>query len=250
VDDGPAAATAAPGPSGRRLEAACRAIAALPPHPAVAGPAWWDAGAPTRRVTYVARTSLPLPPAPWSAHRALVFCAELALALAPLHEAGAAHGALRPDTVEQRPDGGPLVRAPAGVGTPADDLHGLGILLLGLLTGRSEHAGLVIAGEDGPAAETAALLQGLLAADPAQRPASSRIVGTRLAEIAEAVPDAAAAIRPEHSRRRRVRLAAALVLLVVAGGSGAYVAGHRVGPPGPALSPATVTVPVPPPVSP
>lgn len=250
MDDGPAAATAAPGLSGRRLEAACRAIAALPPHPAVAGPAWWDAGSPVRRVTHVARASLPLPPAPWAAHRALAFCSELALALAPVHEAGAAHGALRAGAVEQRSDGGPLVRAPAGAGTPADDLHGLGSLLLALLTGRSEYAGLVLAGEDGPAAETAALLQSLLAADPAQRPASGRIVGTRLAEIAAAVPDAEAAARPARSRGRRTRLAAALALLVVAGGSGAYVAGHRVGPPGPALSPATVTVPVPPPVSP
>jgi eukaryotic-like serine/threonine-protein kinase len=250
VDDGPAAATAAPGLSGRRLEAACRAIAALPPNPAVAAPAWWDAGAPVRRVTHVARAGLPLPPAPWAAHRALAFCSELALALAPLHDAGVAHGALRPETVEQRPDGGPLVRAPAGAGTAADDLHGLGILLLGLLTGRSEHAGLVVAGEDGPAAEAAALLQGLLAADPAQRPVSGRIVGTRLAEIAAAVPDAEAATQPRRSRRRRGRLAAALALLAVAGGAGAYLAGHRVGPPGPALSPTTVTVPVPPPVSP
>jgi eukaryotic-like serine/threonine-protein kinase len=250
VDDGPAAASAAPGLSGRRLEAACRVIAALPPHPAVAGPAWWDAGAPTRCVTYATRASLPLPPAPWGAHRALAFCSELALALAPLHEAGVAHGGLCRDAVTLRPDGGPLVRAPGGPGTPADDLHGLGVLLLALLTGRSDHLGVAIAGEAGPAAETAALLEGLLAADPAQRPVSGRIIGTRLAEIAAAVPDVAPVARPERARRRRVRLATALVLLVVAGGSGAYVAGQRVGPPGPALSPATVTVPVPPPVSP
>ena len=250
MDDGPAAATAAPGLSGRRLEAACRAIAALPPHPAVAGPAWWDAGAPARRVTHVARTSLPLPPAPWAAHRALVFCSELALALAPLHEAGVAHGALRPGTVALRPDGGPLVRAPGGAGTAEDDLHGLGILLLALLTAHSDPTGIVVAGEDGPAAEAAALLQGLLAADPAQRPVSARIVGTLLAEIAAAVPDVEAGTRRERARPRRTRLAAALALLVVAGASGAYVAGHRVGPPGPALSPATVTVPVPPPALP
>jgi hypothetical protein len=248
VDDGPAAATAAPGLSGRRLEAACRVIAALPPQPAIAGPAWWDAGAPARGVTHVTRDSQPLPPPPWDAHRALVFCAELALALAPLHEAGIAHGGLRPDAVAVRPDGGPLVRAPGGPGTAADDLHGLGILLLALLTGRSDHPGLVVAGEEGPAAETASLLQGLLAADPAQRPASSRIVGTRLAEVAAAVPEAGPVARPE--RRRRARLTAALALLVVAGGAGVYVAEQRVGPPGPALSPATVTVPVAPPASP
>jgi eukaryotic-like serine/threonine-protein kinase len=250
VDDGPAAATAAPGLSGRRLEAACRALTALPPQAAVAGPAWWDAGAPERRVTYVTRASQPLPPPPWDAHRALAFCSELALALAPLHEAGIAHGALRPDSVALRPDGGPLVRAPDGPGAPADDLHGLGILLLALLTGRSDHLGLVVAGEEGPAAETAALLQALLAADPAQRPDSSRSVGTLLAEIATAVPDAGPVARSEPRPRRRARLAVALGLLVLAGGSGVYVAGRRVAPPGPALSPGTVTVPVPPPVSP
>ncbi len=156
----------------------------------------------------------------------------------------------RPDAVAMRPDGGPLVRAPAGPGAPADDLHGLGVLLLALLTGRADHVGLVVAGEEGPAAEVAALLQALLAADPAQRPESSRGVGTLLAEIASVVPDAGPAARPEPRRRRRARLAAALALLVVAGGSGVYVAGQRVGSPGPALSPGTVTVPVPPPVSP
>ena len=124
------------------------------------------------------------------------------------------------------------------------------ILLLALLTGRGDHLGLVVAGEEGPAAEVAALLQALLAADPAQRPESSRGVGTLLAEIASVVPDAGPVARPEPRRRRRARLAAALALLVVAGGSGVYVAGQRVGSPGPALSPGTVTVPVPPPASP
>jgi hypothetical protein len=250
VDDGPAAATAAPGLSGRRLEAACRAIAELPPHPAIAGPAWWHASAPVRRITYVAHSSRPLPPAPWTAHRALTFCSELALALAPLHEAGAAHGGLTPEAVEQRPDGGPLVRAPAGPGAVADDLQGLGVLLLELLTGRQEHAGLVLAGDEGPAAETAALLQGLLAADPAQRPGSARIIGTRLAELAAAVPDTESPVGAERAPRGRERIAAALVLLALAGGSGIYVAGHRVGPRGPALSPATVSVPAAPPPSP
>jgi hypothetical protein len=40
------------------------------------------------------------------------------------------------------------------------------------------------------------------------------------------------------------------VLLVVAVSAGGYVVTHRVGPPGPALSPATVTVPEPPAVTP
>jgi hypothetical protein len=44
--------------------------------------------------------------------------------------------------------------------------------------------------------------------------------------------------------------AAALVLLAVAGVSGAYLFTQRVGPPGPTLSSGTVSVPVPPPVTP
>jgi hypothetical protein len=245
VDDGPAAAPAEPGLPPLRLDAACRALAAMPRHPALAGPAWWDANAPARRVTHVSRASLPLPPAPWPARRALAFCSQLALALAELHEAEAAHGALLIGAVEQRPDGGPLVRVPAGDGTPADDLHGLGAVLLELLTGRSDAAGLVIAGEDGPAAEAAALLQGLLAADPSLLPGSARSIGTRLAELAAALPDEPAPRARERPGRRRARLGAALVLLALAGGAGAYVAGSRVGPPGPSLSPGTVTVPPP-----
>jgi hypothetical protein len=250
VDDGPVAAAAEHSLSGLALDGACRAVLALPPHPAIARPAWWDANAPARRVTYVARPAAPLPPPPWPARRALDFCAELALALAPVHEAGAAHGALRPGAVELRPDGGPLVHVPGGGAGPADDLHGVGVLLLQLLTGHSEHAGLVVAGEVGPAADAAALLQGLLARDPAARPSSARQVAERLAEIAAPVPDTTTT--PEHagSSRRGARLAAALVLLVVAVSAGGYVVTHRVGPPGPALSPATVTVPEPPAVTP
>jgi hypothetical protein len=40
------------------------------------------------------------------------------------------------------------------------------------------------------------------------------------------------------------------VLLVVAAAAGGYVVTHRVGPPGPSVSPATVTVPQPPAVTP
>ena len=188
VDDGPVAPAAVHSPSGPALDAACRAIAALPPHPALAGPAWWDAGAPQRRVTHVRREAQPLPAAPWPPRRALDFCGELALALAPVHEAGAAHGALRPAAVEIRPDGGPLVHVPLGDAGPADDVHGLGVLLLHLLTGRSEHEGLVVAGEAGAAAEAAALLQSMLAPDPAARPGSARQVAARLGEIAADVP--------------------------------------------------------------
>jgi hypothetical protein len=243
VDDGPVAPTAVHTPSGPALDAACRAIAALPPHPALAGPAWWDAGAPQRRVTHVRREALPLPVSPWPPRRALDFCSELALALAPVHEAGAAHGALRPGTVEIRPDGGPLVRVPLGDAAAADDVQGLGVLLLHLLTGRSEHEGLVVAGEVGAAAETAELLQSMLAPDPAVRPASAREVAARLGEIAAEVPDAPTATPAPRRSRRRARLATGLVLLVVAGGAGAYVIGHRVGPPGPSLTPGTVSVP-------
>ena len=181
-----------------------------------------------------------LPPPPWAARRALDFCAELALALAPVHEAGAAHGALRPGTVAIRPDGGPLVHAPSGSAGAGDDLHGLGIVLLSLLTGRTDHDGAVVAGDAGPAAEAAALLQSLLAAEPAARP-SARELAASLAQIASAVPDTTVA--PPRPSRRRARLVTALVLLVVAGAAGGYLVGHRVGPPGPALSPTTVTVP-------
>jgi hypothetical protein len=250
VDDGPVAPAAEHSLSGLALDAACRAVLALPPHPALASPAWWDANAPARRVTYVQRPATPLPPAPWPARRALDFCAELALALAPVHEAGAAHGALRPGTVELRPDGGPLVHLPGGGAGPADDLHGVGVLLFQLLTGRSEHAGLAVAGEVGPAADAAELLQGLLAADPAARPDSARQVGERLAAIASSVPDTTRPPAPARAARRRSRLAAVLVLLVVAVAAGGYLVTQRVGPPGPTISPATVTVPEPPAVTP
>jgi hypothetical protein len=251
VDDGPVAPAAVHSLSGAALDVACRAVAALPPDPAIAGPAWWDANAPSRRVTFVQRESIPLPPPPWPARRALDFCAALALALAPLHEAGAAHGALRPGAVTMRPDGGPLVEAPLGDADAADDLLGLGTVLLYGLTGRSDGTGLLLAGEIGPAAEAASLLQSLLAADPSARPGSARQVAARLAEIASAVPDTAVpAARMTVPSRRKARLATALVLLVIAGAAGAYVVSHRVAPPGPALPPGTVSVPVPPSVTP
>jgi hypothetical protein len=248
VDDGPVAPAAVHSLSGAALDAACRAVATLAPHAAIAGPAWWDANAPAGRVSYVRRAGDRLPPPPWPARRALDFCAELALALAPLHEAGAAHGALRPGTVAVRPDGGPLVCAPYGGAGAGDDLHGVGIVLLSLLTGRTEHAGLVVAGEVGAAADAATLLQGLLAVEPEARPASARQVAADLAEIASRVPETEAAA-PEPARRRG-RLVGALALLIVAGAAGGYLVGNRVGPPGPALSPTTVSVPPQPPVSP
>ena len=248
MDDRSVAPAAVHSLSGPELDSACRAVATLAPHPAIAGPAWWDANAPARRVTYVRRAADPLPAPPWPARRALDFCSELALALAHVHEAGATHGALRPDAVAMRPDGGPLMRAPSGSAGADDDLHGLGIVLLSLLTGRTDHAGAVVAGDAGPAADAAALLQSLLAPDPAARPSSARELAASLTQIASAVPDTTVA--PPRPSRRRARLVTALVLLVVAGAAGGYLVGHRVGPPGPALSPTTVTVPQEPAVSP
>jgi hypothetical protein len=135
------------------------------------------------------------------------------------------------------------VRVPSGGGTPADDLHGLGVVLLELLTARRDHSGIAVSGEGGPAAETAALLEGLLSADPSARPESARSVGTRLAELAAQLPREPVEAERGHRPRRRARIAVALVLLAVAGGSGAYVAASRVGPAGPSLSPGTVPVP-------
>jgi hypothetical protein len=240
VDGGPVA-PAAHSLSGPALDVACRNVVGLGFRTAIAAPLWWDATAPARRVAYVTREAAPLPPAPWPARRALDFCSELARALAAVHEAGAAHGHLRPDSVAMRPDGGPLICAPYGPAGAADDLHGLGILLLSLLTGRTFEPGLVVAGESGPAAETASLLHGLLAPDPAARRGSAREVAERLDAIAPGVPDIAS--EPPAPARRRARVATAVVLLIVAGAAGGYLIGHRVGPAGPALSPTTVTVP-------
>ena len=252
MDDGPVAAAAEPGLAGPGLDAACHAVLGLPPDAAVAVPAWWDANAPARRVTYVRRASSPLPPPPWPVRGALDFCAALALALAPLHEAGVAHGALRAEAVTVRPDGGPLISAPAGAGTAAGDLHGLGEVLLLLLTGMPASVHTVVSGDGGPAREAAAVLQGLLTSEPHVHPGSAREVAARLAAIAAAVPEAAPAAEavPAGPGRRRARLATALVLLAVAGGAGALVLTQRVGPPGPALSPGTVSVPEPPAVTP
>jgi hypothetical protein len=252
VDDGPVAAAAEPGLAGPELDAACHAVLGLPPDAAIAVPAWWDANAPARRVAYVRRSSSPLPPPPWPVRRALDFCAALALALAPLHEAGAAHGALRPEAVRVRPDGGPLVCAPFGTGSPADDLDGLGQILLLLLTARPAGVSVAVSGEAGPARETAALLEGLLATAPDVRPGSAREVAARLSAIAAAVPDTtpAAEAVAANPGRRRVRVATALVLLAVAGGAGALVLDQRVGSQGPALSPGTVSVPEAPAVTP
>ncbi len=194
--------------------------------PAIAGPAWWDANAPARRVTYVARASSPLPPAPWPARRALDFCAELALALAPLHEAGAAHGALRPRRgraaarrraarARARRPGGPAGRPPRPrrrAAPPAD---------------RPRAAAPARRRGRGRARprEAAALLQGLLADDPgaaarlarARSPRGSRAIAAAVPDTtpaAEPAPAHAAAparapragARPARRRRRRRRL--------------------------------------------
>ena len=218
-------------------------MAGLARHAAIAGPAWWDANAPARRVTYVRRAAEPLPAPPWPARRALDFCAELALALATVHEAGAAQGELRPgqrrDAARRRPTRARAVRAQA---IPRTTCTASASCCSSCSPSAARHAGLVVAGEIGPAAEAATLLQGLLDPDPAARPSSARQVAARLTEIASSVPDTMPApARPP--RRSRGALAAAVVLLLVAGVAGGYLVGHRVGPPGPALSPTTVTVP-------
>jgi hypothetical protein len=85
----------------------------------------------------------------------------------------------------------------------------------------------------------------MLAPDPAARPPSTRQIAARLGEIAAEVPDTptATAAAPRPRRRRRARIAAGLALLVLAGAAGAYLVGDRVGPPGPSLTPSTVSVP-------
>jgi hypothetical protein len=107
-----------------------------------------------------------------------------------------------------------------------------------------------VAGEIGPAADAAGLLQRLLATDPAARPDSARGVAAQLGEIARAVPDTMPAEVRQRPPRRRARVATAIVLLVIAGAAGGYLIGHRVGPEGPGLSPTTVTVPTGPVVTP
>ena len=222
----------------------------LPPDPAIAPPAWWDANAPARRVTYAARPFVSPPPAPWPARRALDFCAALALALAPLHEAGVAHGALQPGAVALRPDGGPLVGAPVGAGGPADDLHGLGVLLLHLLTGRVGSAASSSRARPAPPARPPTLLQGLLADDPGPRPERAREVAARLSAIAAAVPDTTPL--PDCARAadgRRARLAPASSCSPSPRVPASRLHGARRAA-GPALSPTTVSVPEPPAVTP
>jgi len=78
----------------------------------------------------------------------------------------------------------------------------------------------------------------------------NRFKDTVYTAFARAVPDTATAPVRQRPPRRRARMATAIVLLVIAGGAGAYLVGHRVGPAGPGLSPTTVTVPTGPVVTP
>jgi hypothetical protein len=64
------------------------------------------------------------------------------------------------------------------------------------------------------------------------------------------VPDTTPPPASPGGLRRRSRLAAAFVLLLVAAAAAGYLFTDRVGPPGPTISPVTVTVPEPPAVSP
>ena len=112
-----------------------------------------------------------------------------------VHEAGAAHGALRRDAVAAAARRRPArPRCPAAPGTAPTISTASGSCSLELLTaGTPAGRGSPWTGEAGPAADAAALLEGLLAADPGVRPASARDVAARLAGIAAAVPDADAA---------------------------------------------------------
>ena len=253
MDDGPVAAAAEPGLAGPELDAACHAVLGLPPDAAVAVPAWWDANAPARRVTYVRARVVPPPPAALAgAARSRLLRRARARARAAARSGrgprSTARGRRRapprrrPADLRSGRDGHrgrrpPRPRraaAPAAHGPPRGREHGR----LGRWRPRARRPRPCCRACSRPTRTSC--------------PGSAREVAARLAAIAAAVPDTtpAAEAAPANPRRRRARLATALVLLAVAGGAGALVLTQRVGPPGPALSPGTVTVPEPPAVTP
>ena len=209
VDDGPVAPAAAHSPSGPALDAACRAMAALPPHAGARRAGLVGRGCAARRVTYVRREALA------AARRALARAprARLLRRARARARAGARGGrrarraaAGRPSAI--RPDGGPLVQVPLGSAGPADDVHGLGVLLLSPAD-RAQRAARASSwpARSAPAAEAAALLQSLLAPDPAARPglgAPGRGAARRdrRAPCPDTTPAAASAAPPRAPRPR------------------------------------------------
>ena len=165
MDGGPVAPAAAHSLSGPALDAACRSRggARARRRDRGAGVVGRERARAARDVRARAARRRSRPP-PWPARRALDFCAELALALAPLHEAGVAHGAA---ATRRASASGPTAARSC---TPRRELRSRpttstasASCCFSLLTGRSAQPGLVVAGEVGPAADAAALLQGLLA---------------------------------------------------------------------------------------
>ena len=247
VDDGPVAPAAAHSPVGpgarRRLPRDRGAPAA---------PGARRAGLVGRGRARAARHARPargasrFPPLPGPRAAPSTSARELALALAPLHEAGAAHGALRPGAVEHAPGRrSARARCRSASAGPADDVHGLGVLLLHLLTGRQRARGPGRGGRGrprgrgrGPAAEHAGARSRSTPGLGAPGRCAARARSPRTC------PDTAEPAAPAPPRRGAGRrVATAIVLLVLAGAAGAYVVGHRVGPAGPRLTPGTVSVP-------